>query len=196
MVRWLLLALLTCGAAAYGAVAACHGESAYDFTVPTGLFHSWNSTSGASGRIEFAYGVAGSAVPAETQEAGLPGIRRRVVLAPGNNDCKTLPDVTTSHRGQQAGVPFNNSFILYLAFKSRPCIWMDGLTIPGAKAGAAGVLWMVSGSNVRARARGSDMHRPCACVTPPPPQYSDEKPEDDGRIVPYSWHLNSKVQIS
>ena len=29
----------------------------------------------------------------------------------------------------------------------------------------------------------------------PPPQYSDEKPEDDGRIVPYSWHLTSKVQI-
>ena len=70
------------------------------------------------------------------------GRTRRVVLAPGNYGCQDLPAVTTNHRGQQAGVPFKDAYVLYLAFVTRPCPSYDANQV-AVRAGCAGnlVVW-------------------------------------------------------
>eukprot|EP00937_MAST-01D_sp_MAST-1D-sp2_P007283 g7283.t1 len=106
------------------------------------MWLEWNSSSGASGRIEYTPGSSGQggAVP---DENGTGGMCRRVVFAPGNADCKFFPNTTNAHRGQEAGVPYKDKFVLFLATKSgRPCWNMDGLAGAPAKAGSAGVMWM------------------------------------------------------
>ena len=135
------LALLALAAVAMGApVPMCHAtDSLYDMDSPTGLFLHWNSSSGASGQIQYDVAVDSWSVP---DENGSGGMRRRVVLAEGDLNCTPLPQLTTSFRGQQAGVPFRNTFVMYLMTKSgRTCTWREGVA-PSREAGAAGMITM------------------------------------------------------
>ena len=138
----------------------CDAGNIYDLTYPTGMFFSWSSSSGTSGRIEYFGGHGGTAVPEETFENGVGGIRRRVVFANGNADCTAFLPETTNHRNQTAGVSFTNTIIMYLAFRARPCVWPESFTTP-LPVNPAGVLWMPT----------------------------DEEPEHDGRIYLSAWDV-------
>jgi hypothetical protein len=48
-----------------GQTSLCHNWPAFDHTYPTNKWFSWNSSSGASGTIEYGEGQMGSAVPVE-----------------------------------------------------------------------------------------------------------------------------------
>eukprot|EP00937_MAST-01D_sp_MAST-1D-sp2_P002222 g2222.t1 len=157
----LAVAVLCCCGCWHAAHARSVCETHYDRTYPTDMWLEWHSSSGASGRIEYSPGSSGigGAVP---DENGSGGMRRRVVFAPGNVDCQPLPSATNSHRGQAAGVPYKDAFVLFLATRTgRPCIWIDGLTTVPMQAGAAGTMWM----------------------------YTDEEPETDGMIHPCGYDL-------
>eukprot|EP00937_MAST-01D_sp_MAST-1D-sp2_P007553 g7553.t1 len=156
-----------CGWNTAHARSVCGADTwAYDRTYPTDLWLEWNSSSGAGGRIEYfpnSPGMGG-AVP---DERGSGGLRRRVVFAPPAADwCKAFPNMTTSYRGQAAGVPYKDKFVLFLFAKSgRPCFTSDSYTKSPIEAGAAGVMSM----------------------------YTDEQPENDGRLKPHGWDLSQKT---
>eukprot|EP00937_MAST-01D_sp_MAST-1D-sp2_P006169 g6169.t1 len=137
----------------------------YDRTYSTDLWLEWNSSSGASGRIEYYPNSAGLG-GAVTDENGSGGMRRRVVFAPAVPDwCKPFPNVTEPFRGQAAGVPYKDKFVLFLATKGgRPCFGLDSLSVAPMAAGVAGMMWM----------------------------YTDEEPEIDGRFFPSGWDLKQK----
>ena len=103
-------AVLACAAllASLGpARADCFG--AYDVDLPTGMYLKWNSSSGKSGQIEFFFTLAGTAVKDEGPQAlggGEHGITRRVVLAPGNADCKDF----CNHTANPGGCVTNNRY--------------------------------------------------------------------------------------
>ena len=89
----------------------------------------------------------GLQVPEEVFEGGVGGMRRRVVLAPGdaNANCMPFPNVTAANLNQMAGISYRNSTVLFLTLKARPSCWfMDSLTHTPSNAGVAGVLSMFS----------------------------------------------------
>ena len=101
-------------------LAVCCGLSidkyAYDF--PTGLFFRWESSNnGASGNVEYLPSAGSLAV----RDDGDGWLTRRLVLAPGSADCKRFPNVTNDHRGQEAGVPYADTIILYMVIKQGSC---------------------------------------------------------------------------
>jgi hypothetical protein len=164
--RLLVAAALLCCWDGVQPRSACENDaSLFDRTYPTDLWLDWNSSSGASGRIEY-YPSSPGMGAAVQDENGTGGTRRRVVFAPGTSDCLDFPNATTAHRGQQSGVSFRNAFVLFLGMVGKTglgvsCFWMSGLSKPPVDAGAAGVIHM----------------------------WSDEQPERDGRIYPTGWDL-------
>jgi hypothetical protein len=69
------------------------------------------------------------------------GVTRRLVFAPGNADCVPFPNMTNNHRGQVAGIPYNNTFVMFLSMRARPCSWYESVPRAG-QAGAIGTIWM------------------------------------------------------
>jgi hypothetical protein len=147
-----LFLLVAAGVLFSGAHAGKHGDLGdyyiYDSTFPTDMYFTWNSSSGASGSIQYTPVMAGTAVPDE----GNGGMTRRVVLAPGSADCVPFPATTTNHRGQVAGIPFDRDvFVMVLAHIKRPCYWWDYGGEFGTNgtmnADPSGLIWMWSDEN-------------------------------------------------
>jgi hypothetical protein len=115
----------------------------YDNTWSSGMYFTWTSSSGASGSIHYHPGAEGFAVPDEANG----GMTRRVVLAPASADCQPFPVATNKHRGQEAGIPYDeNVIVMVMAMLARPCSWSKYLE--GAKTGViAGFIWMWSDEN-------------------------------------------------
>jgi hypothetical protein len=137
-----ILALILLGQHAHAAE-----YSLYDNTWPSGMYLSWNSSSGASGTIHYHPGTAGYSVP----DDGSGGMTRRAVLAPEHSDqCIPFPgNATTNFRGQQAGIPFDHDVIVVvLVMFNRPCQMGDVLSEFGPdgkmNADVAGIVWMFS----------------------------------------------------
>jgi hypothetical protein len=146
---WFFFVLRLLLAAALFSSARGEGDyGLYDYTIPTGMHLSWNSSRGVSGTIEYLPGTAGTFV----RDEGNGGTTRRAVLAPGNADCVPFPATTTNHRGQVAGIPYDrNVFVIILAMLNRPCSMMNTVGQFGPqgamKADPAGVIWMWSDEN-------------------------------------------------
>jgi Leucine-rich repeat (LRR) protein len=146
--RFIFALAVLCVSAQAGKYGDSGEYSFFDQAWPTGIFLTWNSSSGAAGSIQYLPSSAGTAVPDE----GNGGMTRRVVLAPGSADCVPFPPATTDHRGQEAGIPYDrNVFVVVLAMLSNLCpFWMyTGEFGPNGKMNAdhAGLIFMWSDEN-------------------------------------------------